>query len=161
MQKKKSSKARKNVSQHVLPGRTVQTRDEFFYGAKNYRKPGYENKGYYRKGLVVDTNRRDELVVVKLHKPNQALPIPGSKSTYKPYVEIKDDEGKPIKIGVKFKLNKDNPSTTIPKNGVSEVKKVVFKSSRNANKNRKEVRKVKGRNGVKKYTGRSPYKPET
>ena len=161
MPKKKRTKARKNVSRYILPGRTVQTRDEFFYGAKNYRKPGYENKGYYRKGLVVDSNRKDELVIVKLHKPNQSLPIPGSKSTYKPYVETKDDDGKPIKIGVKFKLNKDNSSTTISKHGVSEVKKVVFRTSRNANRNRSAVRNVKGRNGAKKYTDRSPYKPKT
>ena len=152
---------RKNVSQNILPGRTIQTRDEFFEGAKDYLKPGYENKGYYRKGLVVDSNRDDELVIVKLHKPDQSLSIPGSKSTFKPYVEVKDDDGNPIKIGKKFVLNSNTPSKTISKHGVAEVKKVVFGTSRNSNKNRELARQVKGRKKAKKYTGRGPYKPKT
>ena len=54
---------RKNVSQKIPNGRTLQTRDEFFEGQEKYRKPGYENKGLYRKVVVVDSNRADELAV--------------------------------------------------------------------------------------------------
>lgn len=102
-----------------------------------------------------------KLVIVKLHKPNQSLPIPGSKSTYKPYAEVKDDDGNPIKIGKKFVLNSNTPSKTISKHGVAEVKKVVFRTSRNSSKNRDLARQVKGRKKAKKYTGRGPYKPKT
>lgn len=68
---------RKNVSQKIPNGRTLQTRDEFFEGQEKYRKPGYENKGLYRKVVVVDSNRADELAVVKLttQSKEQLYPI--------------------------------------------------------------------------------------
>ena len=62
---------RTNVSQKIPNGRTLQTRDEFFEGQEKYRKPGYENKGLYRKVVVVDSNRADELAVVKLTTSKQ------------------------------------------------------------------------------------------
>lgn len=63
---RKTPPKRKNVSQKIPNGRTLQTRDEHFEGQKNYRKPGYENKGDYRRVVVIDSNRDDELAVIKL-----------------------------------------------------------------------------------------------
>lgn len=142
----KSPPKRKNVSQTIPNGRTLQTRDERFEGHKNYRKPGYEKKGDYRKVVVVDSNRDDELAVVKLTTSKKGKTLKTyqkGKSSYRPYVETKDDEGKPIKAGKKFKMNK--PSKDVPPAEISKIKKETFKTARQAPKNRKRVQKMKKR----------------
>ena len=65
----------------------MQTRDEYFAGQKQYRKPGYANKGNYRKSVVVDSNRNDELAVVKLYSKS-GTELVKTESRYKPFVEI-------------------------------------------------------------------------
>ncbi len=72
--KQKKPPKRKNVSQTIPNGRTLQTRDEFFEGKADYRKPGYEDKGHYRKVVVVDSNRKNELAVVKLTTSKKGKP---------------------------------------------------------------------------------------
>lgn len=142
----KNPPKRKNVSQKIPNGRTLQTRDEFFEGQSNYRKPSYENKGLYRKAVVVDSNRKDELAVVKLTTSEKGIKIKeyqNGKSKYRPFVETKDDKGKPIKIGEKFKKNSEKAD--MPTKELTEIKRTVFKTSRQADKNRQKVRKIKGR----------------
>ena len=137
-------KDKKNVSKRIPNGRTVQTRDEYFDGDAAYRKPGYEKKGNYRKAVVVDSNKKGDLALVKLTTSKKGLPIPGEKkSKYRPYVETKDDEGKPIRIGKKFspKSKKDDLS----KCSIAEIKKKTFRTSSAATANRRKVRKMKGR----------------
>ena len=134
----------KNISQKNPNGRTLQTRDEYFYGAANYKKPGYQKKGKYRKVVVVDSNRDDELAVVKLTTSNaiSAKPLPTyqkGKSKYKPYVETKNHKGKPIKPGVYFSENK--PSLDVDKKSVNQIKEDCMQSSRN----RFKLRKLKKR----------------
>lgn len=137
-------KSKKNIFNDIPNGRTVQTRDECFEGAKDYRKEGYEKKGKYRKAVVVDSNKNAELALVKLTTSKKAKEIPGEKkSKYRPYVETKDDEGKPIKLGKKFKENP--PKNDLSKKAVTKIKKEVFHDSRHALKNRKKVREMKGR----------------
>jgi len=100
-------KSDKNVSKRIPNGRTLQTRDEYFEGAQNYRKEGYEKKGLYRTVVVVDSNRKDDLAVITLTTSNKGVEVPGrKKSKYRPFVETRDDEGNPIKTGKKFKENK-------------------------------------------------------
>jgi len=138
---------RKNVSQTIPNGRTLQTRDEYI-GEENkkYRKPGYGKKGNYRKVVVVDSNRNDEVVVVKLTTSENAEPLTGyksGKSRFKPFVETTDSNGQPIKIGRKFTEN--SQSADVPNSEVIKIKKCCFKESKNAKQNRKSVRKMKGR----------------
>ena len=138
----KKSTRRKNVSRDIPNGRTVQTRDEHFEGAGEYRKPGYENKGYYRRAVVVDSNRQNHLAVVVLTTKGEE--VPGEKkATFRPYVETKDDKGNPITIGKKFKENK--PQKDLSSKAVAKIKKVSFYNSHNALENRKKVRDMKGR----------------
>lgn len=133
---------RKNVSQKIPNGRTLQTRDEFFEGQEKYRKPGYENKGLYRKVVVVDSNRADELAVVKLTTSKQGTALPDyqqGKSKYRPFVATKDDENKPIKVGKKFLPNK--PQKDVSQKDVNQIKKDSIKRK----DNRKKLRELKGR----------------
>ncbi len=138
---------RKNVSQTIPNGRTLQTRDEYI-GEENkkYRKPGYGKKGNYRKVVVVDSNRNDEIAVVKLTTSDRAIPIKGyknGKSKFKPFVETKDSDGQPIKIGRKFKEN--SQSADVPNEEITKIKKRCFKESKNSEQNREIVHKMKGR----------------
>ncbi len=140
----KSMAKNKNVSKMIPNGRTLQTRDEYFLGSATYRKPGYEKKGHYRKVAVIDSNRNNELAVVKLTTSKSGKSIPGEKkSKYRPFVETRDDKGQPITVGKKFV---ENPShKDLSSRAVSEIKKDTFYKNRNALKNRKKVRTLKGR----------------
>lgn len=135
---------RKNVSQRIPNGRTLQTRDEFLQSGKGYRKPGYENKGYYRELIVVDSNRKNEIAVIK--GSSKGKDIEGlTKTKFKPFIEIKDDEGKPIKIGKKFIENKS--SKDLSKHQVNQIKIELFKkSSKKLRKyNKQKIRNMKNR----------------
>ena len=139
-------KKNKNVSKTIPNGRTLQTRDEYFEGAKDYRKEGYEKKGLYRTVVVVDSNRENDLAVIALTTSNKGVELPErKKSKYRPFVETKDDDGNPIKTGKKFKENKQKKDLS-PKT-VSKMKKLAFKNAGSASEeNRKKVRDMKGRN---------------
>ena len=137
-----ASSKTKNVSRKIPNGRTLQTRDEYFEGKKNYRKPGYEQKGNYRKVVVVDSNRKDDLAVVKLTTSGKGKSILGEKkSKYRPYVETKDDTGKPIRIGKKFIQN--SPQKDLSPQAVSQIREDVFQNSYYALSNRKKIRQLK------------------
>ena len=138
---------RKNVSQKIPNGRVLQTRDEYL-GEENidYRKPGYESKGLYRGVVVIDSNRSDELVVVKLTTSGKGIVIEtykNGKSKFKPFVEVQDENCNPIKPGKHFvpKPKKND----LPKKEVTKIKKTVFKEAKTAQTNRKKVRELKGR----------------
>ena len=137
-------KAAPNESKKVPKGRTVQTRDEYIEGG--YPKPGYEDKGNYRKGVVIDTNELDELAIVVLITSPKGKPISKSaKERYKPYVETKDDEGKPVRIGKKFLENP--PRKDIPAETVKAIRQDCDRYENNRNKlndlkaRRKKVKK--------------------
>lgn len=137
-------RSKKNVSKRIPNGRTVQTRDEFFFGHKNYRKPGYAKKGLYRKAVVVDSNSQDELAVVKLTTSPKGRSIVGEKkSKYKPFIETLDDDGKPIKLGKKFKENKT--SKDLSKRDTNAIKHDSVTDPVTGKKNRARLRKLKDR----------------
>lgn len=120
----------RNASKKVPNGRTVQTRDEYFNKANNYIKPGYENKkgGNYRKAVVVDSNRKNELALVKLTTSSKGYELPNYKkgeSKFKPFVETKDNNGNFIKLGNKFIANKKKDD--LSKKDVNKIKKELVK----------------------------------
>ena len=138
---------RKNISQKIPNGRVLQTRDEYLGSEnKNYRKPGYEGKGLYRKVVVVDSNRSDELAVVKLTTSPNGIAIEtykNGKSKFKPFVEVQDEKGNPIKTGKHFVPK--TKSNDVPAHEVTKIKKAAFKNSKAAKTNREKVRGIKGR----------------
>lgn len=142
------AKKNKNVSKIIPNGRILQTRDEYFEHESGYRKPEKEEKGNYRKAVVVDSNRNDELAVVKLITSKNATPLPNYKngeSRYRPFIETKDNKGDPIKIGGKFipKSADDDMS----KSDVNKIKKHALKESspKLSKENRKKLRALKNR----------------
>ena len=134
------NKKNRNVSQNIPNGTILQTRDEYIFGSQNYKKPGYQNKGNYRKVAVIDSNRRNDLAIVKLYSKS-GQPLKNTASRYKPFVEIMDDTGKRIRIGAKF-IDKGQ---RLSKENVTAIKKDCFTNSSVKYKNRKKVRVIKGR----------------
>ena len=146
---KKTPPKRKNVSQKVKNGTAILTRDEFFEDNNNYRKDKYKDKPnvYYREATVVDSNRNDELAIIK-HQSSGKFSVKNKakqKRTYNTYIKTKDDEGKPIKIGKKFK--RANPKYDVTEKKANKMKKQSVKSSNKqiAKDNRKALKILKGR----------------
>ncbi len=126
-------------------GRTVQTRDEYFEGQGDYRKPGYEKKGNYRKAVVVAQHGKD-LALVKTTKGSpRGIPLRDEKvSKYRPYVQTKDDEGNPIRYNRKFIPNSEEKSMTM--RDIVQIAIDCFTGDTpRAQNNRNKVRKMKGR----------------
>ncbi len=148
---KKKVPKRKNVSQKVRNGTTLQTRDEFLesYDGQNNIKPNHPNKNdLYRRVVVVDSNRKDELAVVKLTTKgkHKLATYENGKSTYKPIVETKTNKGKSIKIdGAKFVKNKSKKD--LSEQSVNKIKKDALKkaSSKTRFENKSKLRKLKNR----------------
>ena len=145
------AKRNKNVSKTIPNGRTLQTRDEFLEsgkGKKNIKPNHPEPNDLYRRVVVVDSNRKNEVAVVKLTtKGKNKLPNYGrGRSSFKPIVEIRDNQGNFISIdGVKFKENKQKKD--LSKKDVSFVKKKSFVKSnpKTREQNRTRARELKGR----------------
>ena len=86
------------------------------------------------------------MVVVKLTTSGKGIVIEtykNGKSKFKPFVEVQDENGNPIKPGKHFvpKPKKND----LPKKEVTKIKKTVFKEAKTAQTNRKKVRELKGR----------------
>lgn len=126
-------------------GRTVQTRDENFEGQSDYRKPGYENKGNYRKAVVIAQHGKKR-AVVKLTKgsPKGESLTDEKVSKYRPYVQTKDDEGNPITYGKKFRPNNRKKDLTM--RDVTKIAIECFQgNSERAKDNRNKIREMKGK----------------
>ena len=140
-------KSDKNVSKTIKPGRRVQTRDDYLESGIEYVKPGYENGkcGNYRIALVVATNKNDELAIVKLTtKKKNSKQLNDTIANFKPYVETKDNEHKPLKKGKKVNvLNKSFSK----RDTVTVIKETVKYP-----KNRTKIREMKGRPPLKNTT---------
>ena len=147
--RKKKVPKRKNVSQKVRNGTTLQTRDEFFEDNNGFKKDKYKDKPdiFYRNITVVDSNRNNELAVIK-HQSSGMFSVKNNAKQdrkYNTYIKTKDNEGKPIKVGKKFK--RANPNYDVTEKKANEMKKNSLKSSnKKINKqNRKVLRILKGR----------------
>jgi hypothetical protein len=138
-------KKNKNFLKRIKNGTTLQTRDEYV-GTSGYSKPNYPKRtGLYRKVVVVDSNKNDELAIVVLTTKgkNKLRNYKKGKSTYKPFVETESGSNK-IKVDNK-KFKKNNSNNDVSKGDVTDIKKQVFKKSKQSTENRKKVRALKGR----------------
>lgn len=140
----------KNKSKKVPNGTIVRTRDEHFRGG--YEKPGYGNKGDYRGAIVVDSNKKDELALIKMTTSKKGRRMPETKgSRYRPYIETKDDKGKAIKENKKFKIKRDRSGKIKEKISVKAANKIKKGSIKNPKKdssgksNREKLKELKGR----------------
>ena len=151
MKKKKTKQPpkRKNVSQSIRNGTAILTRDEFFEDHNNYIKEGYKDKPniFYREATVVDSNRNDELAIIKQQSSGKfSVKKNNNKvSKYNTYIKITDNEGNPIKIGEKFK--RANPNYDVSEQRANQMKRKSLRSSNKkvAKENRIVLKKLKGR----------------
>ena len=132
---KKKNFAR-TASGKVPKGRTLSTYDKYLPGGK---KTGSDKK---RPVVVIEANPENELAVVPLssragknrtHLKNYQQ----GQSYFKHFVEIKDNEGKPIKVNAKFREN--HPNMDVSENDVVYIKQIVLKHSAPMQDNQKKL----------------------
>lgn len=113
-------------NKYVPWGRTLTTKDNYL----GKQKTG-SNK--IRPVVVIDNNKNNELAVVPLssrqgknrtHLKNYQQ----GQSYYKHYVEIEDNEGRPIVVNSKFRENHKNMD--VSRRDVEGIRTVVFKKSK-------------------------------
>ena len=95
---------------------------------------------------VIERNKRNELAVVALSSRDgknrtQLKNYQDGNSFFKHFVEIHDNEGKPIKVGTKFKEN--HPRNDISKRDVKRIRKKVFEDSLVSAQNKKKIEKFR------------------
>lgn len=148
--KAKPSPKEENKSKRYPDGRTLQTRDKFLPLDKRGKSTSPKDE---RRVVIIDSNRRDELAVVRLTRQKQinttSLPTykkgNGKDSFFKHFVEIEDNERNPIKVdGIKFKEN--NPSQDLSRKELEIVKDKVLNHSRQAGENKKNISALKSGN---------------
>lgn len=138
-----------NASKRYPNGRTLNTQDKYLPTDK---KGNSTNKKDNRRVAVLGSNRNDELAVVRLTAQNEtnttALPTykQGNKKTtyFKHFVEIEDNEGKPIKVdGKKFK---ENPRDyDLNHDEVKQIKNTVYGHVKQSKTNNENIKKLKDR----------------
>lgn len=121
----------KKKNKYVPWGRTFTTHDNFL----GKTKTGSNKK---RPIVAIDSNEYGEIVAVPLSSRKGAnrtklKNYQQGNSYYKHYVEIEDDEGKPIKANSKFKANHKNMD--VSRKDVDEIRKTVFTRSKQRQRN--------------------------
>lgn len=125
----------------VPQGRTMSTYDKYLSGGD---KTGSKK---VRPVVVIEANNRNELAVVPLssnktgknrtHLKNYQQ----GQSYFKHYVEIKDNEGAPIRINEKFREN--NNTMDVSALDVDRIRKKVFFKSKPAEANRQKIKEFR------------------
>lgn len=131
----------KKKDKYVPWGRTLTTRDNYLGKQKTGSKK-------IRPVVVVDNNSRNELAVVPLSSKKGANRTRlknylQGKSYYKHYLEIEDNEGKPIKVNNKFRENHKNMD--VSHKDVELIRNTLFKKSKTKQYNIKQFDKFKKR----------------
>ncbi len=124
----------------VPQGRTLKTQDNFLPGGK---KTGSAKE---RPVVVIEDNGKNELAVVPLSSRSgkdrtRLKNYQQGQSYYKHYVEIEDNEGKPIRINEKFKEN--HPNMDVSDKDVEKIRDKVFDHSKQSSANRKKIEKFR------------------
>lgn len=136
-------------TQRVPIGRTLKTKDKYL-PAKKSKTQELKNKRWV---AVIDKNTNEELAIVRLTDENQKNTtilknyIKGNKreTYFKHFVEVEDNEGKPIKIdGVKFIENDKKYDLT--QEQVKQIKKTVLKNTKQSQDNQNKINRLKNKN---------------
>lgn len=132
----------RTASGKVSKGRTISTYDKYLPGGK---KTGSEKK---RPVVVIEANASNELAVVPLSsragKNRTRLKYyQQGQSYFKHFVEIEDNEGKPIKVNSKFREN--HPNMDVSKKDVESMRVILLNRSKSMNENRKKLKRFRGK----------------
>lgn len=137
----------KNVSKKTPIGRTVKTKDKYLPTKKGTGKTKPKEKRWI---AVISRNEKGELAVVRLTTEKQSNTTKlasykkgnGKITYFKHFVEIEDNEGKPIKIdGVRFIEN--HKKYDLNKKEVRQVMDKVLKHTKQATENKKKITALK------------------
>ena len=148
-----AAKPVENVSKRYPNGRTLKTQDRYLPVSKNGIS---DNPKAQRRVTIVDSNRYDELAVVRLTTQRQANTSllagykqgNGKATHFKHFVEIMDDEGNPIKVdGKKFIENPWDYDLT-PKQ-IEYVRRGVLSGKQQSQENNKKIAALKSSDGKK------------
>ena len=136
----------KNISKKIRNGTNVITRDEYFEDNNGYVKETHLSPfDLYRETIVVDSNRNNELAVIKLQSGGKFIVKNNKKQIekYGPYIKIKDNNGNPIILNDKFVRGpiKYDVSTQ----DANKMKQNALSNKYNRKKNRKLLQELKRR----------------
>lgn len=140
---KKKVKAQKRMSGGRVPqGRTLSTKDNYL---GNGKKTGSEKE---RPVAVIEANENNDLAVVPLSSRQgknrtRLKNYQQGQSYFKHYVEIADDEGKPIRVSKKFKEN--HPNMDVSGEDVEIIRDTVFNHSKPMQANKKNMKNFRGK----------------
>ena len=119
-------------NKYVPWGRTLTTKDSYLGKQKTGSKKT-------RPVVVVDNNSRNELAVVPLSSKKGANRTRlknylQGRSYYKHYLEIEDNEGKPIKVNNKFRENHKNMD--LSREDVLDIRQNIFTKAKTKQRNK-------------------------
>ena len=144
--KPKTSKKRTKGGK-VPQGRTLSTYDHYL---GNGKKTGSKKE---RPVVVNETNDYNDLAVVPLssrqgRNRTRLKNYQQGQSYFKHYVEIQDDEGKPIRVNKKFREN--HPNMDVSRQDVERITDKVLYRSQPAKENRRKMDKFRSKKKNKK-----------
>lgn len=144
--KPKTSKKRTKGGK-VPQGRTLSTYDHYL---GNGKKTGSKKE---RPVVVIETNDYNDLAVVPLssrqgRNRTRLKNYQQGQSYFKHYVEIQDDEGKPIRVNKKFREN--HPNMDVSRQDVERITDKVLYRSQPATENRRKMDKFRSKKKNKK-----------
>ncbi len=125
----------------VPQGRTLTTYDNFL----GKKKTSSTKK---RPVVVIEANERNELAVVPFSSRSgknrtRLTKYQQGQSYFKHYVEIEDDEGKPIRVNRKFKEN--HPNMDVSREDMNSIYDTVMYHSKPMRENQKKMKKFRGK----------------
>lgn len=143
-----SRKSSKNISKTIKNGTVLKTRDEFLEDNNGYVKPNHKNDNVlYREFITLETNRKGEVVGVKIQSGGKESVFNASmqEEKFNLILKSKDDKGKPIQLGDKFKRVK--VKYHISEKDANKIKKdaINHPNSRIRKQNLNKLRELKGR----------------
>lgn len=143
---KKAAAARKaspsrTADGRVPQGRTLTTQD-------NYLSRKETNSRKERPVVVIEANKDNELAVVPLSSRSgrnrtQLKNYQQGQSYFKHFVEVEDNEGKPIRVNDKFREN--HPNMDVAQRDVGVIKDKVLYHSTQAADNRAKMKRFRNK----------------
>ncbi len=124
----------------VPQGRTLTTNDSYLPGGK------ITGSKKTRPVVVIEANEENELAVVPLSSRQgknrtKLKNYQQGQSYFKHFVEIEDDEGRPIKVNKKFREN--HPNMDVSNDDVKKIKDKVLNHSKAGSENKAKIEKLR------------------